>query len=58
MNKIYQHQNNINTKIFLVHIRDFCLFGIHVICLKKKEKKRMNTEMFHTVTDSLQGMRN
>lgn len=45
-------------KDFLVHIRDFCLFGIHVICLKKKEKKRMNTEMFHTVTDSLQGMRN
>lgn len=54
MNKIYQHKY----KDFLVHIRDFCLFGIHVICLKKKEKKRMNTEMFHTVTDSLQGMRN
>lgn len=52
MNKIYQHKY----KDFLVHIRDFCLFGIHVICLKRK--KRMNTEMFHTVTDSLQGMRN
>lgn len=55
MNKIYQHQNNINTKIceFILGT-SVCLVYMWYV----KKKKRMNTVIFHTVRDSLQGMRN